>query len=67
VSAPRDVRDIAAEELAWIAAVPCALLTLAAVVVLGPVLAHALLMPTGKELWPFIRADPRPVSPARCC
>jgi hypothetical protein len=40
------------EELAWIAAPPCALLTLAAVLALGPALGHLLLAPGSERLWP---------------
>jgi hypothetical protein len=56
-------------ELAWIAALPCALLTLAAVVVLGPPLGHALFVPHGERLWPsdgvYVFGHPEPVKHAR--
>src|SRR5215217_6468951 len=47
-------------ELAWIAAPPCALLTLLALVALGPPLAHLVLMPRPGVLWPTIDALPQP-------
>jgi hypothetical protein len=39
-------------EVAWIAAPPCALTILAAIVVLGPPLGHAFLAPGSESLWP---------------
>jgi hypothetical protein len=47
-------------ELAWIAALPCALLALVALVLLGPPLGHLLLMPRRGVLWPTIEALPQP-------
>jgi len=56
-------------QLAWIAALPCAALTLAAVVLLGPPLGHTLLAPSGEGLWPrgaiFVSGRPEPVKHAR--
>src|SRR5689334_6751489 len=49
---PARVRSMSAAEAAWIAAVPCALATLAAVVLLGPAVGHAFLAPRGEALWP---------------
>jgi hypothetical protein len=60
---------LTAAELAWIAALPCAAVTLAAVVVLGPPLGHALFAPTGDGLWPrkapYVFGHPEPVKHAR--
>lgn len=47
-------------ELAWIAALPCALLTLVALVLLGPPLGSLLLTPRRGVLWPTIEALPQP-------
>jgi hypothetical protein len=64
-SAQPGVRALAPEELAWIASVPVALLTLAALVLLGPLLGHALLEPGHPGLWPTIEADPQPLEHGR--
>jgi hypothetical protein len=56
-------------ELAWVAALPCAALTLAAVVLLGPPLGHTLFAPSGEGLWPrdagYVWGSPEPVKHAR--
>jgi hypothetical protein len=56
-------------QLAWIAALPCAAVTLAAVVLLGPPLGHGLLAPSGEGLWPrdapYVLGRPEPVKHAR--
>jgi hypothetical protein len=56
-------------QLAWIAALPCAAVTLAAIVLLGPPLGHALLAPSGEGLWPhdasYVWGRPEPVKQAR--
>ena len=59
-AARSDARVLTPGELAWIAAIPCALLTLAAIVLLGPALGHAFLMPRRGVLWPTIGAQPQP-------
>jgi hypothetical protein len=59
------VRTLAPEELAWIAALPVALLTIAALVVLGPVIGRALLTPGHEGFWPTIGADPQPLEHGR--
>jgi hypothetical protein len=69
-SAPSRARALTAGELAWIALVPCAVATLAAITVLGPPLGHALLTPgPGDELWPreapFVLGVADPVKHAR--
>jgi hypothetical protein len=43
---------VRADEAAWIAAVPCALVTLVAIVLLGPPIGHAFFAPGGERLWP---------------
>jgi hypothetical protein len=57
-------------ELAWIAALPCAAVVVAAIVLLGPPLGHALMEPApGEVLWPrsvnYIFGSPEPVKHAR--
>ena len=50
IAAPARMADAAqAGDLAWLLAVPCALLTAAAVVLLGPALGHALFAPDGQH------------------
>ena len=58
---------MSASEAAWIAAVPCALATLAAVVLLGPVLGHAFLAPGRAVLWPpeALQGTPEPAKHGR--
>ena len=46
------VRLLRVSEIAWIAAVPCALAMLVAILVLGPPLGHALAAPPSEVLWP---------------
>jgi hypothetical protein len=43
---------LAADELAWAAVVPCALVTLLAILLLGPPLGHAVFEPDVGPLWP---------------
>ena len=45
-------RTVSPGELAWIAVVPCAVVTVIAIVVLGPVLGRALFSPGADQLWP---------------
>ena len=52
-------------EAAWVAALPCALLTLAAVVLLGPPVGHALFAPRGGVLLPEVLQRPEPVEHGR--
>jgi hypothetical protein len=61
------VATVTPGELAWIVALPCAILTLAAVVLLGPPLGHSLLAPSGEALWPpvYTWGNPEPVKHAR--
>ncbi|HMJ03951.1 MAG TPA: hypothetical protein VK506_13510, partial [Conexibacter sp.] len=62
-------RALTPGEVAWIALVPCALLMLAVVVLLGPPLGNALLAPRGLEFWPSVfdvqAIRPEPVEHAR--
>jgi hypothetical protein len=47
------VRALRPEETAWAALLPCALVTLAALLALGPLVGHALFEPpAGEALWP---------------
>jgi len=48
----RDARaQLTPAQLAWIAALPCALLTAAAVALLGPLVGHLAFAPHGERLW----------------
>lgn len=62
-------RALAPAELAWIALVPCALLTLAAILALGPPLSHLLAHHSSDALWPpgwwESQGRPEPVKHAR--
>ncbi|HZV73576.1 MAG TPA: hypothetical protein VFF79_07670 [Conexibacter sp.] len=62
-------RALTPAELAWIALIPCTIVTLAAIVVLGPPLAHVLFQPGSDSLWPpgwwEARGRPEPVKHAR--
>jgi hypothetical protein len=64
-----DARALRPGEAAWIAAMPCALTTLAAIVWLGPALGHALPGPGSDRLWPsgvgYVVGQPEPVKHAR--
>ncbi len=51
--------------LAWLAAVPCALLTVAGIVLLASPLGHALLAPGSEAFWPSAWVIPEPVEHAR--
>jgi hypothetical protein len=62
----RPARTLEAAELAWVAAVPCALLTLALVLLIGGPLGRALLTPRASEaFWPAIARDPQPAEHGR--
>jgi len=52
-------------QLAWIAALPCALLTLVIVVLLGPPLGDAFLAPGTEVFWPQAGAVPEPAEHGR--
>ncbi|HET6448439.1 MAG TPA: hypothetical protein VFG31_04950 [Conexibacter sp.] len=62
-------RALGPGELAWAALLPCALVLVAAVVLLGPVLGHALVEPDTTDFWGFaLRAGyirPEPTEHAR--
>jgi hypothetical protein len=59
------VRVLRPEELAWVLAVPCAAVTIAAIVLVGPPLGHAFLAPRSERFFPGIRLAPEPVEHAR--
>jgi hypothetical protein len=64
------IRALAPEEVAWGAVLPCAALIVAAIVLLGPPLGHALLTPEANEaLWPhgvyYVVGRAEPVKHAR--
>ena len=53
VDAPTErVRALTPAELAWAALLPCALIAVAAILLLGPALGHALFRPSADALWP---------------
>jgi hypothetical protein len=56
---------VAAGEVAWIALVPCALATLAAIVLLGPTLGRAFPQAQPGALWPRAFAAPEPTEHGR--
>ena len=58
-------RTPTAAELAWIAAPACALLTLAAIVLVGPLVGRLFLMPRRDVFWATIEADPQPLEHGR--
>jgi len=63
------MRTLRPGELAWIFAVPCAIATIVAILVLGPVLGHAFFEPGGEALWPpeagYAFGHPYPVKQGR--
>lgn len=62
-------RALSAAELAWVAAIPCALIALAAALLLGPPLGHVLFLHGSDALWPpdwwEARGRPEPAKHAR--
>jgi hypothetical protein len=64
-SRPAASRALTPGELAWAAALPCALLIVAAIVLLGPPLGNTMLGPGGTYFWPRIEVAPEPVEHAR--
>jgi hypothetical protein len=62
-------RALQPSELAWIAALPCALLILAGIVVVGPAIGHAFARPGSETLWPreapFAFGKPEPAKHGR--
>jgi hypothetical protein len=48
----RRARPLTTTEIAWIALLPCAIAAMAAIVVVGPPLGHALFRPGSDRLWP---------------
>jgi hypothetical protein len=65
MSAVRATRALDSTQLAWIAALPCALLTALAVALLGPPLGHAFFQPGGETFWPKVPIHVEPVEHAR--
>jgi hypothetical protein len=70
VTSPSRVRALTPEEVAWGAVVPCGLLIVAAILLLGPPLGRALLTPGANEaLWPhgvyYVLGKAEPVKHAR--
>jgi hypothetical protein len=63
--ADRRVRTLDPTALAWVAVLPCALLTALVVWLLGPPLGHALLAPGSEAFWPRVDALPEPVEHGR--
>jgi hypothetical protein len=58
------VRPLRVEEIAWLVLLPCALVTVVAIVLLGPPLGRAFFEPTGAAI-PGIPARPEPTEHAR--
>src|SRR5262245_6480511 len=62
-------RALTPAELAWVALIPCAIVSLIVLLVLGPPLGHALFKPGSDALWPphwwEARGRPEPVKHAR--
>jgi hypothetical protein len=59
-------RALEPAEVAWIAVLPCAVVVVAAILLLGPPLGHALFEPTGVDrFWPRTAVAPEPVEHAR--
>jgi hypothetical protein len=67
--AAASARALTPAELAWLAAVPCALVVFGLLMLLGPPLGHALLAPRGAVFWPSVQGiqaiRPEPVEHAR--
>ena len=61
--------DLTAAQAAWLALLPCALVTAAVALVLGPAVGHVLFSPRGEALWPreaiYIFGEPEPVEHGR--
>jgi hypothetical protein len=66
-AAPVAGRTLTARETAWLAAIPTAIVTLGAIVLVGPVLGRALLTPRNVQFWvPFqVELHPEPVEQGR--
>jgi hypothetical protein len=58
-------RELEPAELAWSAALPCALATVVAILLLGPPLGHAFLAPGDDAFWDEVIVRPEPVEHAR--
>jgi hypothetical protein len=58
-------RELRPEEVAWLAILPCALVTALASVLLAPPLGHALFAPAAERFWPEADVAPEPVEHAR--
>jgi hypothetical protein len=61
----RRPRAVTLEEGAWIAAVPCALITIAAIIVLGPSVGRVFFAPGGDVFFPELQTIPHPIGRAR--
>lgn len=64
-SARDRVRALRPEETAWIAAVPCALVTITAIVLVGPFLGRHLFSPGSETFWPTTGTRPQPLEHGR--
>jgi len=51
--------------VAWLAVLPCAIVTVLAIVLLGPPLGHAFFEPAGDRFWPDVEVLPEPVEHGR--
>ncbi|MGN6190048.1 MAG: hypothetical protein ACTHOE_14230 [Conexibacter sp.] len=64
-SAVRQARALDSTQVAWIAALPCAALTVLIVALLGPPLGHAFFEPGGDTFWPRVPVRVEPVEHGR--
>jgi hypothetical protein len=58
-------RGLESAQIAWLAALPCALLTVLVVALLGPPLGHAFFEPGGETFWPRVPVRVEPVEHGR--
>ncbi|HEX7291173.1 MAG TPA: hypothetical protein VF250_08615 [Conexibacter sp.] len=63
--AVRRVHALDSDQIAWLAALPCALLTLLVVALLGPPLGHAFFEPGAATFWPGVPRRVEPVEHSR--
>jgi hypothetical protein len=64
-SAVRAARALDSAQVAWLAALPCALLTVLAVALLGAPVGHAFFAPGSETFWPKVPVRVEPVEHAR--
>src|SRR5215218_897910 len=63
---PRErTRELRIDEIAWLTLLPCVLMTLAAIVLLGPLLGELVFEPTGVTVYPGVPVRPEPTEHGR--